>query len=77
MGTKNIGTRVKPTSPLHSGVSNPKQILKEAIKIRRSLFSPSLFTPGQLQSASSFTYLELKIEEVKQSISGLAPSTSV
>ena len=77
MPSEKIVTRRKPTSPLHSGILDPEQILKEARKIRRSLSSPSLFTPGQLESSSSFTYSELKIEEGKLNISWLVPSTLV
>ena len=77
MATRKIGTRGKPTSPLHLGVSDPEHILKEARKIQRCLSSPSLFTLGQLESASSFTYFELKTKEGKQNISWLVPSTPV
>ena len=77
MATRKIGTRVKPTSPLHLGVLDLEHILKESRKIQRYLSSPSLFTPGQLESSSSFTYSKLKTEEGKQNISWLVPSTLV
>ena len=56
MATRHIGTRGKPTSPLHLGVSDPEQILKEARQIRRSQSSTSLFIPDQFELAPSFTY---------------------
>ena len=37
MATRKIGTRGKPTSPLHLGVKDLEQILKEARQIRKSL----------------------------------------
>ena len=77
MATKKIGTRVKPTSPLHLGVLDPEHILKESRKIQRYLSCPSLFTLGQLESLSSFMYSELKTEEGKLNISWLVPSTPI
>ena len=77
MDTKNIGPRGKPTSSLHLGVLDLEHILKEAIKIQSSQYSPSLFTPDQLESASSFAYSELQSEEKKQNLSWLVPSTLV
>ena len=56
MATKKIGTRGKPTSPLHLGVSYLEQIFKEGRQIQKSQSSPSLFTTDQLESASSFAY---------------------
>ena len=73
MDTKNIGTRGKPTSPLHLGVSDPEHILKEARQIRRSQSSPSLFTPEQLNLKSPFAYSE----EEKQNMSWIIPSILV
>ena len=40
MATRKIGTREKPTSPLHLDVTDPEQILKEARKIWKSLETP-------------------------------------
>ena len=36
VATKGVGTRGRPTSPLHLSVSDPEQILKEARKIKKS-----------------------------------------
>ena len=36
VATKGVGTRGRPSSPLHLGVSDLEKILKEARKIRRS-----------------------------------------
>ena len=76
MATTKVGTRGKPNSPLHLGVSDPEQILKEARQIQKSQSSPSLFTPDQLESASSFAYSEFQSEE-KQNLSWLVPSIPV
>ena len=77
MATRKIGTRGRPTSPLHSGVSYLEKILKESIQIRISQSSCSFLTPDQLESASSFAYSELQSEEEKQNLSWLVPSTPV
>ena len=77
VATRNIGTRGKPTSPLHLGVSDPEQILKKARQIRRSQSSPSLFSPDQLELASSFAFPEFQTEEEIQNLSWLVPSTPV
>ena len=77
MANRKIGTRGKPNSPLHLGVSDLEQILKESSKNRRYLSSPSLFTPVQLKSTSSFTYSELETEEGKKNIAWLDPFTPV
>ena len=63
MATTKVGTRGKPNSPLHLGVSDLEHILKKYRKIRRSQSSPSLFSPDQLELASSFAFLEFQIEE--------------
>ena len=65
MATRNIGTRGKPTSPLHLGVSDPEHILKESRKLQKSQSSPSLITPEQLKLKSPFAYSE----EEKQNLS--------
>ena len=51
--------------------------MKEARQIQRSQSSPSLFTPDQLELASSFAYLEFQSEEEKHNLSWLVPSTPV
>ena len=48
MASRGVGTRNIPTSPLHSGVSDPEQILKIARKIIRSQSLPALCDPDQL-----------------------------
>ena len=69
MATKKIVTRGRPTSPLHLGVSELEQILKEARQLRKIYSSPSLLTPEQSISRSPFTYFE----EEKQSLSWSIP----
>ena len=73
MATRKIGTRGKPTSPLHLGVSDPKHILKEARQTRRYLSSPYFFIPDQLELVSPFVYSE----EEKQNMSWLVLSIPV
>ena len=58
VATKGIGTRNRPISPLHLGVSDPEQILKTAKIIRRSQSSPSLCNPNQLEISSPFSILK-------------------
>ena len=67
MASRKRGTRGKPTSPLHLGVSDPEQIL---IKARQKLSSsssgryqypPSIDIPDQL--ASPYANLQLEKEE--------------
>ena len=48
MATRGIGTKNRPTSPLQLGVTDPKQILKTARKIRRSQYLQALCDPDQL-----------------------------
>ena len=43
-----MGTRSRPISPLHSGVSDPEQILKTVRKLRRSQSLPAFCDPDQL-----------------------------
>ena len=43
-----MGTRSRPISPLHSGVSDPEHILKTARKLKRSQSLPALCDPEQL-----------------------------
>ena len=52
VATRGVGTRNRPTSPLHSGVSDPEQILKTARKVRRSQYLPALCDPDQLGGLS-------------------------
>ena len=73
MATRKIGTRGKPTSPLHLGVSDPEHILKEDTQLRKYHSYPSLFTPEHLKLKSPFAYLE----EEKQNLSWLIPSILV
>ena len=73
MATRNIGTRGKPTSPLHLGVSDLEHILKEARQLRKTQASPSMFTPEHSTLKSPFTYSE----EKKQSLSWSIPSIPV
>ena len=55
MATKGIGTRGRLTSPLHLGVLDPEQILKQAKKIKKSQPSPALCSPDQLDLLSPFS----------------------
>ena len=55
MATKGVGTRGRPTSPLHLGVSDPEQILKEPRKIKKSQSSPTLCSPDQIDLLSPFS----------------------
>ena len=55
MATKGVGTRSRPSSPLHLGVSDPEQILKTTRKIKRSQSSPALCNPDQIDSLSLFS----------------------
>ena len=48
VASRGVGTRSRPTSPLHSGVSDPEQILKTTRKVRRSQSLPALCDPDQL-----------------------------
>ena len=48
MASRGVGTRNRPTSPLHSGVSEPEQILKTTRKLKRSQSLPTLCDPDQL-----------------------------
>ena len=48
MASRGVGTRSRPTTPLHSGVSDPEQILKTKRKLRRSQYLPALCDPDQL-----------------------------
>ena len=73
MATRKIGTRGKPTSPLHLGVLDLEQILKEARKIRKYQSSPSLFTHDQFDLVLPFTHSE----EEKQNLSWSIPTIPV
>ena len=46
VATKGVGTRSRPSSPLHLGVSDLEQILKTTRKIRRSQSFPALCIPN-------------------------------
>ena len=48
VASRGVGTRSRPTSPLHSWVSDPEQILKTARKLRRSQSLSALCDPDQL-----------------------------
>ena len=54
VATKGVGTRSRPSSPLHLGVSDPEQILKKARKIKRSQSSPALCNLDQIDLLSPF-----------------------
>ena len=73
MATRKIGTRGKPTSPLHLGVSNPEKIFKEARQIQKSQSSPSLCTLDQFDLVLPFAHLE----EEKQNLSWSIPTIPV
>ena len=73
MATRNTGTRGKPTSPLHLGVSDLEQILKESRKIQKTQTSPSLCTPDQFELVSPFSHSK----EEKQNMSSSIPSILV
>ena len=55
VATKGVGTRGRPTSPLHLGVSNAEQILKEARKNKKSQSSPALCSLDQIDLFSPFS----------------------
>ena len=73
MATRKIGTRGKPTSPLHLGVSDLEHILKEAIQIQKYQSSPSLCTLDQFDLVLPFTHSE----EEKQNLSWSIPTIPV
>ena len=56
VATKGVGTRSRPNSPLHLGVSDPEQILKTTRKIKRSHSSPALCNPDQTDLVSPFSF---------------------
>ena len=70
MATKGVRTRGRPTSPLHLGVSDLEQILKEARKIKKSQSSPALCSPHQIDLLSPFSLAK----EEKQDSSWLTPT---
>ena len=70
MATKGVGTRGRPTSPLHLGVSDLEQILKEAREIKKSQSSLALCRPHEIDLLSTFS---LAKEEKKDS-SWLTPT---
>ena len=73
MATRKIGTRGKPTSPLHLGILDPEQILNEARKIQRSHSFPSLYTFDHFDLESPFVHSE----EKKQSLLWSTPSIPI
>ena len=75
MATRRIGTRRKPTSPLHPGIPDPKHILKEARKIQRSQSSPALYTSEFFDLISLFSHSEEKKESLSWSIPTLLVSS--
>ena len=56
MATKGVGTRSRPSSPLHLGVTDPEKILKEVRKIKKSQSSPSFCNPDQVDLLSPFSF---------------------
>ena len=75
VATRRIGTRRKPTSPLHLGNSDPKHILKEARKIQRSQSSPYLCTFDIFYLVSPFSHSEEKKESLSWSIPSIPVSS--
>ena len=73
MATRKVGTRRRPTSPLHLGVSDPEKILKEDRKINKSQSSPNLCGPNQFDLLSPFPFSK----EEKQDSSWLTPSIPI
>ena len=73
MATKGVGTRGRPTSPLHLGVSDPKQILKKARKIKKSQSSPALCSLDQIDLLPPFS---LAKEEEQDSLTPTIPVSS-
>ena len=73
MASRKAGTRARPTSPLHLGVSDPEKILKEARKIKKSQSPPFLCGPNQFDLLSPFPFSK----EEKQDSSWLTPYISV
>ena len=68
VATKRIGTRRKPTSPLHPDIPGPEHIVKEAGKIQRSESSPALYTSKFFDLISPFSHSEEKKENLSRSI---------
>ena len=75
MATRGVGTRNRPTSPLHSGVSNPEQILKTTRKFRRSQSLPALCDSDQLGGLSHLALLG-KEEENSPWLKPIVPDSS-
>ena len=73
MATRKVGTRRRPTSPLHLGVSDPEKILKEARKIKKSQSYPALCSPDQIDLLSPFSLAK----EEKQDSSWLTPTIPI
>ena len=72
VGTRRIGTRNKPISPLQLGVLDPEQILKTTRKIRRSQSLPALCDPGQLDGSLPLSVLR-KEEETSPWLKPIIP----
>ena len=73
MAAKGVGIRGRPTSPLHLGVSDSDQIMKEARKIKKSQSSLALCSPDQIDLLSHFSLAK----EEKQDSSWLTPTIPV
>ena len=73
MATKGVGTRSRPSSPLHLDVTDLEKILKEARKIKKSQSSPALCNPDQVDLLSPFSFAK----EDKHDSSWLKPTIHV
>ena len=57
MAPKKVGTRAKPSSPLHPGILDPEQILKEARQRLNSTPSEKFVHPSTLEIPESSQFL--------------------
>ena len=73
MATKGLGTRSRPSSPLHLGVLDSEKILKTTRKIKKSQSSPDLCNPDQIELLSPFSFAK----EEEQDSSWLKPTIPV